>query len=148
MILVAGQQSSGNRLIRDQIRAALLAARMRETVLVWHGDSLRRYTPDGEGLRIVIPVRSEAMRRRSVDKTRSGITAFDGQRIRAYPDAADKQRQRVFATIAAENIPAYVLSYEALVRYPALEGRILFEWLGIPWIPWAVDLYDANEAHE
>lgn len=154
MILVAGLPSSGNRLVKEHIVRGVRTVDTKEVVQIWHGDNrmpnLTR--PDGERLRMVVPVRDEAARGASVQKR---IREHGGH----FPTEVQTMRKRVLGLVVSHDIPVYFVSYEGLIANPEGLGKDLFAWLGLPWVPWPTEeapdpkqpyqgrLYNANAAH-
>lgn len=161
MILVCGLPSSGNRLLTAHIArgckanlgdAASLVVEP-EVVQLWHGDrptcDLTR--PEGERIVMVIPVRCEVMRQRSVARREK----LGGH----FPFDPDQSRTHVLAFAVRYQVPVRMVSYEGLVANPDAVGQELFRWLALPWVPWPDaesdnvqrpelgKIYDANEKY-
>lgn len=172
MIVIAGLPSSGNHIVFIHVRRGVAerdgddkkdqgfvpiwhgdsaSPQDREFVQIWHGDNespnITRH--DGERLMFVIPVRNEAVRKLSVSKRVSHPNPV------RMPLAIEDMRRNVVRLIVANDAPWYAVSYEGLVADPERAGRDLFEWLGLPWVPWPGKgegpkgpVYDANTAHK
>jgi hypothetical protein len=131
VILVSGLPSSGNRLIAEHIKRGVAAARSEEFVQIWHGDNEAPNVtrPEGERLAVVMPVRGESFRLRSVDER---LRRGEG----VLPSDVAQMRANLVRFLSWNDCPVYVLSLEGLAQSPEAEGRLLFTYLRLPWVPW------------
>jgi len=147
MIVIAGLPSSGNRLVAAHVTRGAGT----ESVQVWHGTEGGPVMPKdlNERIVVVIPVRSEHVRKRSVTRRER----VDGGN---FPVDARAMRRWLVGWMARVGVESYWLSYEGLVADPDGAGRDLFDWLGFEWIPWPTEaaehpfqgeVFDANAKH-
>jgi len=151
MILIAGLPSSGNHIVYIHVLRGVAAKYganavdgvNREGVQIWHGDNespnVKRPEWDTR-LMVVIPVRSESVRKLSVEKRTQGR--------RKLPTDRDKMRYNVVMLAAKHGARVHCVSYEGLVADPEGVGRDLFEWLELPWVPWPTEYPAGRKAHE
>jgi len=163
MILICGLPSSGNRLVQTHVNRGTIAKaggeEGSEVVEIWHGMNeypravrLIQNGQERDRIMLVVPVRDETMRQASVAKRE----ATEGK---GNPLDVQLCRRNTLKLMVEMDLPIHLLPYEGLVANPDKLGRHLFEWLGLPWVPWPTHasddpaqpylgtLYNANDAH-
>ena len=129
-ILVSGRPSSGNHLIRAHIQRCIRARRpyVNEEVIIHHGTDAIPQIKSLETTRaVVIPVRNERCRLASE------------RRRWSEPPSDEYAMRHVMRLIVERELPFKLVSYEALVQEPDHIGKLLIEWLDLPWVDWPVE---------
>lgn len=128
LVWVSGLPCSGNHITKSLIwRAGNHGdSKTHCTVKIWHGklehDHALMQTHE---TKIVIPIRNEVDRWRSMQRRKMNTTA--------YPVVETRDNVRDFAN--RFGLPIFAFRYEDMMAYTDELYRDLLAWLGLPWIP-------------